>query len=466
MAMLFSGEVEVDHILPFSMTLDDSLNNKTVALRRANRDKGNRPPFEAFGSSPPGYDYEAIVQRAGLMHKDKAKRFAPDGYQRWLREDKDFLARALTDTAYLSRIAREYLSLVCPTNQVRVIPGRMTAMLRGLFGLNKLLSPDGSKNRDDHRHHAIDAAVIGVTDQGLLQRFAKASADTREQQLNRLVADMPDPWPTYRDHVKRAVSHVIVSHKPDHGHEGALHNDTAYGLRGNGEVVHRVMLDGFTSADEIEKKTFADEASRQWLLEKTEGLSKADFKVRITTLQAAEGAPRRVRIVEKLSVIPMRADKAAERHGQAEDGQALPYKGYKGDSNYCIEIWRTESGKWASTVISTFEAHDIVRLHGLDRLRQPALAQNGRPLVMRLMLDDFVRLELDGLTRTLRVATLSGNGQVFMAEHNEANVDARNRDKTASFKYVSKMAGSLCTAKARRVTISPIGDLRDPGFIA
>ncbi len=114
MAMLFSAEVEIDHILPFSMTLDDSLNNKLVALRRANRDKGNRPPFEAFGHSPSGYDYDAILQRAALMPKDKAKRFASDGYQRWLREDKDFLARALTDTAYLSRIAKEYLSLICP----------------------------------------------------------------------------------------------------------------------------------------------------------------------------------------------------------------------------------------------------------------------------------------------------------------------------------------------------------------
>ncbi len=32
-----------------------------------------------------------------------------------------------------------------------------------------------------------------VTDQGLLQRFAKASADARSQQLDRLVASMPMP---------------------------------------------------------------------------------------------------------------------------------------------------------------------------------------------------------------------------------------------------------------------------------
>jgi CRISPR-associated endonuclease Csn1 len=42
--MLLSDEVEIEHILPFSQTLDDSLNNKTVALRQANRMKGNRTP--------------------------------------------------------------------------------------------------------------------------------------------------------------------------------------------------------------------------------------------------------------------------------------------------------------------------------------------------------------------------------------------------------------------------------------
>ncbi len=91
---LLSNDVEIEHILPYSMTLDDSLNNKTVAMRRANRDKGNRTPYDAFGkATAPGYDYSAMLLRAALMPKEKAKRFAPDGYQRWLKEDKDFLAR-------------------------------------------------------------------------------------------------------------------------------------------------------------------------------------------------------------------------------------------------------------------------------------------------------------------------------------------------------------------------------------
>ena len=116
----------------------------------------------------------------------------------------------------------------------------------------------------------------------------------------------------------------------------------------------------------------------------------------------------------------MTSANAADRHGFDPDGMPRPYKGYKGDSNHCIEIWRNDKGKWESTVLSTFEAYAVARAQGAQRLRHPSLAQNGRPLVMRLHIDDLLRLTLDGELRTMRVATLSGNGQIFMAAIHEA----------------------------------------------
>jgi CRISPR-associated protein, csn1 family len=115
--------VEIEHILPFSQTLDDSLNNKTVSMRQANRIKGNRAPWQAREDfETQGWAYDSILLRADRMPKAKRYRFAPDGYERWLKEDKDFLARALNDTRYLSRIAKAYMQLVCPQG-TRVIPG-------------------------------------------------------------------------------------------------------------------------------------------------------------------------------------------------------------------------------------------------------------------------------------------------------------------------------------------------------
>lgn len=81
---------------------------------------------------------------------------------------------------------------------------------------------------------------------------------------------------------------------------------------------------------------------------------------------------------------------------------------------------------------------------------------------MRLIRDDFIRLEHEGEIRVLRVCKMAGEGQLALADVVQANVDARTRTKEIS--YVFKVGSSLQKAKARRVTISPIGELRDPGF--
>jgi CRISPR-associated endonuclease Csn1 len=416
-AKLLSPAVEIEHILPFSETLDDSLNNKTVATREANRIKGNRTPWEARNDfAAQGWAYDSILLRAERMPRGKRYRFAHDGKEQWLKNDKSFLARALNDTRYLSRVAREYVSLICPQD-TRVIPGQMTAMLRAKFGLNDILGLQGEKNRNDHRHHAVDACVIAVTDQPMLERFARASASARKLQLNKLVDDMPLPWETYREHVARAIDSIWVSHKPDHGHEGAMHNDTAYGLLGNGRVsVHKVV----------------------------------------------EG--KRVYIEDNLKVIEFTNSKANERHGVLPNGEPRPYKGYKGDSNYCIEIVRNEKGKWEGEVISTFEAYQLVRQHGLHRLQHPTLSVSGKSLVMRLMIGDSARLEIDGQPFTGRVSWVKSNTQIALSATNEANTDARARDNTDPYAYTVKAASVWQKLKARRVTISPIGELRDPGF--
>jgi CRISPR-associated endonuclease Csn1 len=434
-AMLLSDEVEIEHILPFSQTLDDSLNNKTVAMRHANRYKGNNTPWKAFGENQvPGFDYAAILQRAELMPRAKRARFAEDGMERWLKDDKGFLARALNDTKYLSKVAREYLSLICPQD-TRVIPGQMTAMLRGKFGLNDVLGINGEKNRDDHRHHAVDACVIGVTDQGLLQRFAKASADARGKQLHRLVENMPPPWgetlDSYRAHVQLAVSRIWVSHKPDHGHEGAMFDATIYSATGK---------------------------------------SKSAAKDR--------------------NVIPFYArsgqSSAIARHGNKNDIQN-PYKGLLSNSNYCIEIFKNENNRWQGDVLRTFDAYKIVSSfkttqEGVKHLRNSRLSSCEKPLVMRLMISDYIRGSIDGQELLLQVLKINSSGSITFIKPNETNISARYSAKLVAQKSKREglafddaafsdeffqralSADSLMAAKARHVTVSPIGELNDPGF--
>jgi len=454
-ARLFSPEVEIEHILPFSMTLDDSMNNKTVAVTRANRDKGNRTPFDAFGESPAGYDYEAILDRAHLMPKGKAYRFGPDGYARWLRDDKDFLARALNDTAYLSRIAKEYLELIAP-GQVWVVPGRLTGALRRHWGLNGILHDDAEKNRADHRHHAIDAVVLGMMDRASLAQYAKASG--RGSSVDDDVAKRAsmEPLKDFRARVSAVIGSIIVSHRPNHGHQRQMNNDTNYGLRKDGIVATRKPLDGFASPAAIESATFADPALQERLLRHVGSTTGTEFKTRIASF-AQEHRTRRARLLERLGVIaipaPANAMHRSPARSKARDDNSA--RGVKGDSNYCIEIYTAPNGKWKGDVITTYEAYRIAAEHGDEQLRDPRQTQSGKPLVMRLMRDDIVAVTIDSERQLMRLCQFKAAGQMSFIGLTEANADARVR--AGEITYLSKSPGALRDLNAVKVTVSPAG---------
>ena len=81
---------------------------------------------------------------------------------------------------------------------------------------------------------------------------------------------------------------------------------------------------------------------------------------------------------------------------------------------------------------------------------------------MRLYGGDIIKMIVNGQLRLMRVTAIKA--QMVFAELNEANVNARNSDTNDVFQYTTKYAGSLQSGQARRVTISPIGELHDPGF--
>ena len=477
--MLFDGQVEVDHILPFSATLDDSNANRLLCLREANRLKRKRSPFAAFGHTP---DWEEIAARAARLPKAKRWRFEPDALERFDAEG-GFIARQLVDTQYLSRLAREYFSALYGetgegSGHVWVSPGRLTEMLRRSWGLNSALpdhnfggGADQPKNRRDHRHHAIDAIVVAVTDRRLLQRIAREAGLRGHEAAGRVTSDLSPPWEGFEDGVRDAVRAIVVSHRADHGTAaksgiagardataGRLHNDTAYGLtgekdeRGNDIVVHRVPLSALTKREHI--NGVRDPVLRAALLSWTDGYDGKAFDERLRQFPRLGPLPyrdvRRVRVVEPLSVIPIR-----DRNGRV-------YKGYKGDSNFRFDVWELKDGKWVAEVTSMFDAH------------QPgwsSAVRAGNPTakkVLSLQQGDLVAVEPEGGERKLmRVVKFSVNGQLTLAGHAESgDLRARNKDASDPFRYTAPTAGGLQRLRARQVRIDEVGRILDPGFPA
>jgi len=243
---LVSGFVEIDHILPYSRTLLNSRDNLIVAHADCNRKKGNRTPFEAFEKSHGDFEWERILEVTAKLPFKKRRKFSPDAMVSF-EKDSGFIARQITDTAYLARAGKDYLSAICPANSIVVTPGRLTAMLRGFWGYNTLLNQGGDswfKNRSDHRHHALDALVIGLCDRNLVSEAARINSGKGYAEIG-----APER-PIERNDIEAKLKAIIVSHKSDHGKEGKLYAETAMAKR---PYLEKISPDELADKEEIKR---------------------------------------------------------------------------------------------------------------------------------------------------------------------------------------------------------------------
>ncbi len=226
---LYNGEYEIEHIIPYSRSLDDSYANKTLCRKDYNLKKSNKTPFEAFGHLP---EYEFMVERVKKFKTNgkrngKLTKFQLQDVDKTLSEE--FFHKQLNDTAYISREASKYLKQICP--KVHVIKGGATAKLRYLWGLNDILSGDIKiKTRDDHRHHAIDALVIANTTQSMmrtLSTYQKYNLDARYVKASD--HRFPMPWDHFHNHAEESVNNILVSFHKRNRPRGKLHEETNYG---------------------------------------------------------------------------------------------------------------------------------------------------------------------------------------------------------------------------------------------
>lgn len=453
---LLSSDVDIDHILPFSRTLDDSVANKTVCFLHANRFKENKTPYEAFSSSPDGYDWAWISEHAVNMPSNKSWRFGPDAMERYENEERDFLARQLNETRYIARLAKTYLE--CIGADVWVTPGRLTADLRWTWGLDSILpghnvdqSEFRAKNRNDHRNHAIDAIVVGLTDRGLLNKVARNAGRAEEEFTDRLFADLPDPWPDFRETVRKSIEAIVVSHKPDHGVEGALHEDTAYGVvrdpkTGEERLASRKALASLTPA---QIKTIGDLRIREDLLKRTKGLSGKDFQSALEAYSQETGV-RRVRV--------HKTEAAYEviRHGDGHRKAVIP------GENFCIDIVETPQGQWRGVGVTRFQANRE-KLNG----GEPAWKRqypNARH-VMRVHKGDLLKLKADGKEAVMQVVRLNpSSNRFYLVEHFEAgDYPKRHENDEDDFRWDLASFSKLKERNARLVHVDPAGGVKDFG---
>ena len=446
--MLFQSEAEIEHILPFRRTLDNSAANKVVAHTACNRIKGNRSPAEAFH----GVEYEKILARAQTLPFNKRWRFDPDAMERYENKERDFLERQITDTQYLSKWAKEYLAHLVGDEQVWVTPGHLTSLLRGKWGLNNLLGDENRKNRDDHRHHAIDGLVIALTTRSMLHRIASASESDANRK--RLIADMPEPWSGYRDHVRQRLETMIVAHRPDHGTQGRLHEDTAYGLVREQHLLDEgynlVFRKPVTALTSGEVERIRDVTTREKLQNYIANHS-GKWENLLKEFSESTGI-KRVRLLKKEKSCVAIKDRKTQ----------TPYKAVIPGNNHHVDIFATVDGEWKMAGVTVFEANQT-------ETTEPWRTDNpGAKLIMRIHKGDMLETDVDGKRGIVRVMSLGPSinknvGRLDVVLHSEGGDFAkRNKDDNDSFGWNGfRLLSTPRMQKTNtcRIRISPTGQV-------
>lgn len=270
---------EIDHILPYSKSMDDSYANKVLVAAEANRLKKNQTPYEYFehsNKSPMTWDQYVSWVLSTIKDENKRRHML----KKHIHEDEErqFIARNLNDTRYATRfilsLIRDYLEFA-PWNtegkkkHAFAVNGVITGYLRKRWGLPQ-------KNRETHQHHSVDAVVIACVTDHMIQRISNYSKQLEMDQnryvdpdtgeiLDRAKMDaatwkrklwMPMPWKTFRDELEirlgdhplgfimehsdvmtslnlpdwmlcaEVIHPIFVSHMETHKITGKAHDDT------------------------------------------------------------------------------------------------------------------------------------------------------------------------------------------------------------------------------------------------
>lgn len=461
---LFSGNprFDIEHIWPKSKSLDSSFRNKTLCRKDVNQHKGNRIPFEFFQGRPD--DWEAAKERIWKMvGKDgmtagKARRFCAESMP------DDFASRQLNDTGYAARQASEFLKRlwpdIGPTGNVHVQPvtGKVTAQLRRRWGLNHILAENGEKTREDHRHHAIDALVVGCADGGYTQKLSRYFEAESDYQRGRGAkpsdAIVDPPWANIRTDAERAVAGIVVSHRVRKKVSGPLHDEQPLGYTKQDITKNGVQLGIYVKRMPVEKLgietlrisdvreisrsakfVVRDDAVRKALLARLEETNKPPPKSYPPYPRASLNGPeiRKARVLstqQKKLMVPV-----------TKNGFADPA------NNHHIAVYRGADDKITFEVVSLFEASRRLRE------REPVVRRStggGARFIMALAPGDTLHFSAGNMFGYWIVRSVWASGQIVLWRANDTTGDT----------VIQPKATSILRDGGRKISVDPIGRVR------
>ena len=426
-------QFDIEHIIPESRSFDSSFNNKTLCLRDFNARKRNHTPFEAFHADP---DWDNMVERVRKFgNRGKLKRFAMTETDTAALLEQ-FTTNQLNDTRYATKLAARYLGKLYGgrddaggTRRINACAGGVTAILRRLWHLNEILSDSPEKTREDHRHHAIDAATVALASQRMIQLL---SSETIRAELagQRRLKSFAEPWHGFKDQLDAAIKETRVSHRPVRKLQGPLHEETLYGrphVSAEGKnVIHiRVPVERLSAKD---KENIVDPFVRKRVLAGD-----------LTMPGGVQIKKVRIHAVAKTEPI-----------GEGPSRRNV----ISGDNHHMevVAIRKKNKTAYVGQVVSRLEA---MRRH---RAGEPVVckASGDSEFLFSLSEGDMV-LWRDELWR-VRGITEQSNGRLLMSRATDARL---KKDMEVGTDLMTNNVNAICSSGGRKVSVSPLGEIRE-----
>jgi len=204
------GYAEIDHIIPYSISFDDSFKNKVLVMAKENQEKKNRLPLQYL--TGPKRDAFIICVNDRIRNHRKLENLLKEDLSE--EEMKEYKERSLNDTKYITKFMHNYINACLlfddaftGKKKVKAVNGIVTSYMRKRWQLSKVRA-----NGD--LHHALDAVVVACITDGNIQKVTRFSKNhemryEREHDRNQFNEKFPPPWVGFTDEVE-----IRLSEKP------------------------------------------------------------------------------------------------------------------------------------------------------------------------------------------------------------------------------------------------------------
>ncbi|QSH42240.1 type II CRISPR RNA-guided endonuclease Cas9 [Lentisphaerota bacterium ZTH] len=471
-ALLGESQFDIEHIIPFSRSLDNSFGNKTLCWHHENRHvKKNMTPHEAYVGDQQKYGniITAVKGFNGKYAKRKLELFELQD----TAELEDFSNRHLNDTRYISKAAMKYLGMlyggindIGGRKRIQALSGGVTALVRRAFGMNHILG-SGEKTRNDHRHHALDAVAIAMTSPAMVKQISDLAGKMEKESFHYQWKErFKEPisikgWEDFRSELQQAIDNITVSHYVPCRVRGALHEETIYSRNIDGvdhkgkEGAFKHVRKSLAAMNMKEVESIVDLAIRKAVIAKLTELGTSNpAKAFADPDNLPVLRDRKGKAVNTIKAVKFRRMQKTVTIGEGDRARnILP------GSNHHMEIVESldKKGnlKWDGYVVSLLEAGRRLKNS------EPVVKRDfgvGREFKFSLTCGDIIELEQEpGVRELFIIRTIPQSRQLSYVRLTDSR---KVTDIKKAKEWYSSMPNTLVEKKCRKMTVTPLGKVR------